>query len=251
VSAAVDTAPRATGAHDARGFWRVLLAILVPIPWLAKGVQYMVLERNDAHSADQIRYDASHHVYAYLQWLDVLFVVLVVPSILAMVLVARRGAPRLSTWAAVLMGGGFLMVLSLNIDSDQLTWVAARKGQDPATIGRFIDDAANDPRVGLGGLGFAVAIVIGSILVALALWKSQAVAGWAAVLVGLGGATHIFIAPLGHIVHGAGLVVLAIGCLAVSRRLLTMGDDAFDLPPTTNTGRPVAPGSGPAAVSAG
>jgi hypothetical protein len=79
-------------------------------------------------------------------------------------------------------------------------------------------------------LGFVVAIVIGSILIALALWKSQAIAGWAAALIGVGGATHIFIGGLGHVVHGVGLVALAIGCVAVSRRLLTMSNDEFDLP---------------------
>ena len=222
--------------HDARGFWRVLLAVLVPIPWLAKGIQYIVLELDYEHNADQIRYDATHHAYAYLQWLDVLFVVLVIPSILTMVLVSRRGSPRLSTAAAIVMGGGFLMVLPLNIDSDQLTWDAAQKGRSPALIGQFIDDAANDPRTGLGGLGFLIAIVFGSILIALALWKSRAIAGWAATLVGLGGATHIFIGSLGHVVHGAGLVVLAIGCLAVSHRLLTMSNDELDVPPAASHG---------------
>ena len=183
------------------------------------------------HNADQIKYDLTHHVYAYLQWLDLLFVVLVIPSILAMVLVSRRGAPRLATAAAILMGGGFLMVLPLNIDSDQLTWVAAQNHRNPTLIGQFIDDAASDPRTGLGVLGFLVAIVIGSILIGLALWKSGAIPGWAAALVALGGATHIFIGALGHVVHGAGLVVLAVGCLAVSRRLLTMSNDELDLPP--------------------
>jgi hypothetical protein len=230
MSATVESIP-SSKVHDARGLWRVLLALIVPIPWLAKGIQYIVLEPNYDHSADQITYDMTHSVYRYLQWLDLLFVVLVVPSILAMVLVSRRGAPRLSAAATVLMGGGFLMVLPLNIDSDQLTWVAARNGRNPAVIGQFLDDAANDPRTGLGVLGFLVAIVIGSILIALALWKSQAIAGWAAALVGLGGATHIFIGGLGHVVHGAGLVVLAIGCVAISRRLLTMSNDEFDLPP--------------------
>ncbi|MFZ2012572.1 MAG: hypothetical protein WAV00_15585, partial [Nocardioides sp.] len=71
----------------------------------------------------------------------------------------------------------------------------------------------------------------GSILIALALWKSRAVPGWAAALVGLGGATHIFISGLGHVAHGTGLLVLALGCVAVSRRLLTMSNDDFDLPP--------------------
>jgi hypothetical protein len=217
--------------HDARKLWRVILAIIVPVPWLAKGIQYIVLEHDYSHNADQIRYDLTHHVYRYLQWFDLLFVVLVVPSILAMVMVSRRAAPRLSAAATVLMVGGFLMVLPLNIDSDQLTWVAAQHGQNPAVIGRFIDAAGNDPRVGVGVLGFVVAILIGSILIALALWKSHAIAGWAAAFIGVGGATHIFIGSLGHVIHGAGLVLLAVGCLAVSRRLLTMSNDEFDAPP--------------------
>ena len=82
--------------HDARGVWRVLLAVVVPIPWLAKGVQYIVLEPSE-DTADQIRAWTTDHVYGWLQWLDALFVVLVVPSILAMALVSRRGAPRLTT----------------------------------------------------------------------------------------------------------------------------------------------------------
>jgi hypothetical protein len=244
VSATVASTP-SSKVHDARGLWRVLLAVLVPIPWLAKGIQYIVLEPNYDHNAGQIRYDMTHHVYRYLQWLDLLFVVLVVPSIIAMVLVSRRGAPRLAAAATILMGGGFLMVLPLNIDSDQLTWVAAQKGRNPAVIGQFIDDASKDPRTGFGVLGFVVAIVIGSILIALALWKSQAIAGWAAALIGLGGATHIFIGGLGHVVHGAGLVALAIGCVAVSRRLLTMSNDEFDLSPAV----PFSPLNPPGAAS--
>ncbi len=230
-TAAVESTPRSK-VHDARGLWRVLLAVVVPMPWLAKGIQYIVFEPDFEHSSDQVRYFASHDVYTYLQWLDLLFVVLVVPSILAMAVVSRRGAPRLAAAATLVMGGGFLMVLPLNLSSDHVAWVAAQNGLDPTGTGRLIDDIGSDPRTGLGVLGFLVAIVIGSVLVALALWRSQAIPSWAAALVGLGGATHIFIGGFGHVVHGAGLVVLAVGCAAVSRRLLTMSTDEFDLPPT-------------------
>ncbi|MFZ2013835.1 MAG: hypothetical protein WAV00_08445 [Nocardioides sp.] len=123
------------------------------------------------------------------------------------------------------------MVLRLNIGSDQLAWIAAHHDHNAAVIGGFIDDATGDPCAGLGAVGFLFAIVFGSIVIALALWRSRAIPGLAAALIGLGGATHIFLAGLGHVVHGAGLVVLAIGCLAVSRRLLTMTNDEFDLPP--------------------
>ena len=108
--------------------------------------------------------------------------------------------------------------------------MAARKGFDPTSTGRFIDALENDPRVGLGLLGFITAIVIGSILIGLALWASKAVPLWAAALVGLGGCTHPFLS-FDHVVHGAGLVVLALGCVAVSATLLKMSNDDFDLPP--------------------
>lgn len=224
--------PATTTVHDVRGFWRVLLAVIVPLPWLAKGVQYIVAETDYDHSADQIKAWTTDQSWAWLQWLDVVFVVLVVPSIIAMALVSRRGAPRLTTAATIVMGGGFLMVLPLNIGGDPLVWVAARKGYDPTATGTFIDALQNDSRVGLGGLGFILAITIGSILIGLALWKSKAVPAWAAALVALGGCTHPFLS-FEHHVHGAGLVVLALGCVAVSAALLKLSNDAFDLPPVT------------------
>jgi hypothetical protein len=233
MNAAVETPARAA-VHDARGFWRVLLAITVPIPWLAKGVQYIVLEPSHGDSADQIKAWTTDHAYGWLQWFDALFVVLVIPSIVALALVSRRGAPRLTTWATIVMGGGFLMVLPLNMGGDAMIWVAARKGFDPTSTGRFIDALQDDPRVGLGALGFIVAIIIGSILIGLALWRSKAVPVWAAALVGFGGWTHPFLS-FEHHVHGAGLVVLALGCGAVSSTLLSMSDDEFDVPPLSTT----------------
>ncbi|MEO8851868.1 MAG: hypothetical protein ABI360_09080 [Allobranchiibius sp.] len=228
-TADVDTrAP--TNVRETRGFWRVLLAIVLPIPWLAKGIQYIVLAPASGNSADQIKDWTQDRVYSWVQWLDVLFVVLVVPSIITMALVSRRGAPRLATAAAIVMGGGFLMVLPLNIGGDPLVWVAARQGYDPTMTGKFIDALREDPRVGLGGLGFITAITIGSVLIGLALWKSRAVPAWAAALVGLGGLTHPFLS-FEHHIHGAGLVVLAIGCAAVGTALLKMSNDEYDLPP--------------------
>jgi len=226
-------APEPTTVHDARRFWRLLLAVVVPIPWLAKGVQYVVDGHSFEHAADQISYDATNGAYQYLQWLDALFVALVVPSVLAMVLISRRGAPRLATAATVLMAGGFLLAVTLNNagGGDWSAWAAAQKGMDPATTGATLD-ALVDPRQPVGILGFLVAIVVGSILIGLALWKSAAVPLWAALCVALGGATHIFL-TFDHVVHGAGLVVLAAGCVGVSRALVQLPDDEFDLRPFT------------------
>ena len=58
---AVETSATKT-MHDSREFWRVLLAVVVPIPWLAKGIQYIVLEANYDHSVDQIKAFTSDHL---------------------------------------------------------------------------------------------------------------------------------------------------------------------------------------------
>ena len=135
--------------------------------------------------------------------------------------------------AAILMAGGFLTILSLGGEgsTDWIAWSAAQQGLDPGAAGAMLDVLA-DPRQPIGVIGFLVAIVIGSIVIGLALWKSKAVPLWAALAVAVGGATHVFLG-FNHVVHGAGLGVLAAGCVGVSLALRRMTNDEFDLLPRT------------------
>lgn len=219
----------AVATHDTRRFWRVLLAVVLPIPWLAKGVQYAVQPSFD-NFADQVAYLETHGAYSALQWLDTAFVVLVVPSVLALAWLARRGAPRLSTVAAILMGGGILAGVARVTNGDLLAWVAAREGYDAKLIDSLGDDLEASPTAGLGGLLFIVGLVVGSIVLGFALWRSRVVPRWAAVAVGFGGASHPFL-QFSHVVVGIGLAVLAAGCAAASAAYLRMPDDELDLPP--------------------
>ncbi len=62
-------------------------------PSRPKGI--IVYESQFDKTADQIQYDLTHSIYGdLLRRLDLLFVVLVAPSVIAMALAARRGAPR-------------------------------------------------------------------------------------------------------------------------------------------------------------
>jgi hypothetical protein len=187
------TTPAAATVHDARRFWRVLLALLLPLPWLAKGIEYVI---HDYGAGDE-------SPTGFRVLLDGTFTLLVVPSVLTLVWIGRRGAPRLATAGALLMGGGFQAALAWGTDDDSP-----------------------------GALGFLVAILFGSIVVGLALWKSRAVPLWVALAVALGGATHIFLS-FNHVVHGLGLVVVAAGCVGAGAALLRSRDDDFDLPPLT------------------
>lgn len=222
-------APAQVAAHDTRRFWRVLLAVLLPVPWLAKGIQYAVQPSFDDFS-DQVAYFKTHDAYVVLQWFDTAFVVLVVPSTLTLAWLCRRSAPRLATVSALLMGGGILTGVARGTNGDLLAWVTAREGYDVTLVDSLAGDLDASPTAGLGALLFIAGLVFGSIVLGFALWKSGVVAKWAALAVGFGGASHPFL-QFNHVVVGIGLAVLALGCAAASARLLSMSDDDFDLPP--------------------
>jgi hypothetical protein len=217
--------------RDLRGFWRVLLAVVAPLPWLAKAVNYAVVATpGDAPFGDTVRYLSAHrHAYAVLQWFDTAFVVLVVPSVIAVAMVARRGAPLLTTVAAGLAGLGFLFGITRGANDDMLAYLTATKGLDVATVGRLDEAYQANPTAAVGSLLFIVGLVFGTLLLGIALWRSRAVPRWTAVALAVGGFTHPFIPS--HYGVAAGLVVAAVGFCGASYALLRMTDDEFDLPP--------------------
>ena len=208
------------------------MALLLPLPWLAKGIQYAVAPAAPDSTTEQIRLFTTDHSFAVLQWFNTAFVVLVVPSLMTLAWVSRRGAPRLARAGALLTVTGFLAGISENINGDQIAWVAAQKHYDPTIISNFSDDLEASPTAGLGSLLFIIGLVFGSVILGFALWRSRVVPLWAATAVGLGGFTHPFL-QFDHVVVGIGLAMLALGCAGVSVALLQMTDDDFDLPPVS------------------
>lgn len=221
--------------HDMRRFWRVLLAVIAPLPWLGVAIYYGFMPEVATIDTDEkMRLFTTNHAYTTLQWFDTAFVLLVVPATLTAAWVARRGAPRLATAAALLMVTGFLGGVGRNLDSDQLAYVATQKHLDPATMKILNDALEANPTDGLGSLLFIVGLVFGSIVLGIGLWRSRAVPSWVGVAVAVGGFTHPFLS-FNHVVVAVGLVVMAIGFAGVSAALLRMRNDDFDLPPITQT----------------
>jgi hypothetical protein len=87
----------------------------------------------------------------------------------------------------------------------------------------------NNPVTGLGGLLFICGLVIGSVLLGIALWRSHAAPAWAGIALAVGGFTHPFLP--GPTPTAIGLLILAIGFGAASIALLRTNNDDFDLPP--------------------
>jgi hypothetical protein len=230
------TNPARRPLRDVRGFWRILLAIIAPLPMLAKGAYYLLAPVDgDANFTDTVAaFNANTQLLDALKWLDVVFVVGLIPATYAVAWVARRGAPRLTTAGAVIALAGFLAGIALLGGVETPALLTVQHGLDANAMSALNDALTSDPLLGIASLLFIVGIVFGLGLLGAALWRSQYAPAWMGIALLVGGATHPFIP--GHIGQGVGLLVAAVGFAGASVALLRMRNDEFDLPaarPTT------------------
>jgi hypothetical protein len=226
------TAPATHRTHDARRFWQLLLAVVAPLPMLSKGISYLIIPV-DGDASVQSTVDALRSrpgLAETLVWLDVVFCVLLVPSLIGACWLARRGAPRLTAAAGLVAVGGTLVGIAVLGGPLTPFQMVLRHDLDTSSMTAFSDAAEADAVIGVGSLCFIVGIVIGLTLLGAALWRSRQVPRLAAAAVIVGGATHPFLP--GHVAQGIGLFVAAAGFAFVSAALVRLPKDAFDLPPT-------------------
>jgi hypothetical protein len=222
--------------HDARGFWRILLAVVAPLPMLAKGIYYLLIPVDGGAEFDTTLAAFRDHpgLASGLMYLDAVFVTLLLPATVAVVVVARRGAPRLTTWAAAITLTGFLTGFTLLGGVTTPALLTVRHGLDPSAMKQMSAALESEPLLGVASLLFIVGVVIGLGLLGAALWRSRAVPAVFGILLMLGGSTHPFIP--GHVGQGIGLLVAAAGFAGAGLALLRTPNDAFDLPPLAAKG---------------
>jgi hypothetical protein len=223
----------AATSRDVRGYWRVLLAVVAPVPMLAKGAFYVLSPASgDATYADTVTaFSAHQQLVELVKWLDAVFVVTMVPAAVAAAWVARRGAPRLTAAGATLALTGFLAGFGLLGGVETPALVTVQHDLDPTAMEDLDRAMHGEPLLGIASAFFIVGVVLGLGLLGGALKRSRAVPTWAAMAVLLGGVTHPFIP--GSLGQGIGLLVGAAGFVGVSVALLRMTNDEFDLPPRT------------------
>jgi len=230
VAAEADVAPVAP-RRDRRGFWRLLLALAVPVPMLAKGGYYLLVpvDGDASFGGTVAAFEQHRSLLETLKWLDAAFVVTLLPATVAIAWVARRGAPRLTSVGGFIALTGFLVGLSLLGGVETPALVTVQHGLDRGAMADLDEALTGEPLLGIASLLFIVGVVLGLGLLGAALLKSRAVPAWAGWAVLLGGATHPFLPT--HVGQGIGLWVGAAGCVAVSAALFRMTNDEFDLPP--------------------
>ena len=232
---------QAKPVRDRRGFWRILLAVILPLPMAAKGVYYMLTPvGGDVTFKESVASLEAHRgILETLKWFDAVFVVGLIPATIAVAWVARRGAPRLTTAGAVIALTGFLVGMPLLGGVMTPALVTVQHDLDYTSMAALDDALRHEPLLGIASLLFIVGIVFGLGLLGGALKRSRAVPAWVGLAVMIGGATHPFIPH--HIGQGIGLFVAAAGFAGVSVALLRMSNDAFDLPATAYESAPARP----------
>jgi hypothetical protein len=234
--AAGGAAPAAAPRHrDVRGFWRILLAVIAPLPMLAKAVYYLLtpVDGGTGFRETVAAYAGREPLIQTLTWLDAVFLGLLIPATFAVAWVARRGAPRLATAGALLSLGGFLAGVSVLGGVPGPAYLTVTHGLDLEAMAALSDAYDGEPIALAAGLLFITGIVIGLSVLGVALWRSRVAPAWMGMVLVVGGATHPFLP--GHLAQGIGLVAAAVGFAGASVALLRMRNDDFDLPAGTRS----------------
>lgn len=219
--------------RDVRGFWRILLAVIAPLPMLSNGLHYLLLKTDGNASFEEGVAAAAAHGdrITLLEWIQVPFVSLLIPATFAVVWAARRGAPRLTTAGALIALTGFCAGFGNMAGTISLERLTVKEGLDQATVSKLATALEEHPINQIAGLLFILGITFGLLLLGLALWRSRVAPAWMGIALAIGGFTHPFLP--GHFIAGLGLLVASVGFAGASYALLRTRNHDFDLPAAT------------------
>jgi hypothetical protein len=237
------TTPRTTAAEpttkaarlprDLRSFWRRTLAVLLPLPLLSIGVSYLLGPTNeDGSFADSIVYAQNGQgMYELRNWVELPFLIGMVPACIAAAWAARRGAPVLATIAGILTALGFGAGFSGGFPGDRgMASAIVELGLDRGTVERLNTYMWAQPTATLAiGLFLLGGVMIGLALLGIALWRSRVVPIWFGLALVIAGPTHPFMPNTTF--GGLGLILGAVGFAGVSWYLLKTPNDELDLGP--------------------
>ncbi len=233
LESAAPTLRSARTPRDLRTFWRTATAVLLPLPLLSIGITYLLapLHEDGSFAAAVADAQAGRGLFALRNWIELPFLIGMVPACIAAAWVARRGAPVLATIAGVLTALGFGAGFSGQFPGDRIMATAiVDLGLDQGTVERLNTYMWEQPLANLAIVLFLLGgVMVGLPLLGIALWRSRVVPIWFALALVIAGPTHPFVPNT--TVSGLGLVLGAVGFAGVSWHLLRSRNDDLDLPP--------------------
>lgn len=230
VRAGTPVGPRARS--DPRHGTRWLAALLLPVGPAAVAVLRFVLPYHTTDDPATVVGKVAAHPGAQsaVLWLGLVATLTLVPAVLWVGRLTRRCAPRVTAAALLLLVPGYLSLTWL-IGGDLLLWAGVHGGVDAATLTRLY--GASHPTSGVAEVLFVLGHVVGTVLLGVALWRSNSVPRWAALITVASQPLHFVAAivlaspPLDLAAWGMNSVGFAVAAAAILR----LRDEEWDLPP--------------------
>jgi hypothetical protein len=222
-------------ARDTRTFWRILLAVIAPLPGLALAAANLLSPAaNDADSKASLSAILAQPGRTQTgMWIGAVFLLGLFPAVIAVLWTCRRHAPRLTAVVGCITLLGVAGGLSIP-NSQLIDLVASQKGLDHSTVLALNDGLGNLPVVLVLTLLFLLGVVLlGRILLGVLLWRTGVAPRWMAAALIIAGPLDVFAPSTLGVNNGSGAlswVLTAIGFAAASRALLRMSNEEFDLP---------------------
>lgn len=179
---ATRTPPTVEEAIDRPTWATWLAALLIPIGPAAVAALRFLLPYDTTSSPSAMARGVAGHpgTQSAVLWLGLVATLTLVPGVIWVARLTRREAPGLTRAALILLVPGYL-VLGWLVATDLMAWTAVHRGVDPATVGRLIGGLHPSALVADGI--FVLGHVVGTVLLGLALWRTNAIPRWAAALV--------------------------------------------------------------------
>lgn len=225
---------------DLRRFWRILLAAVAPLPWLALAASNAITPDDLGSSTEETFASIAEDPTAAKAalWLGLPFVLLVVPSGVAMMMAHRRTAPRLTLVVGGFATYAFYSAL-LNPNLNLIGLITHEQGLDADTTIALASKLEEHPLTIIAILPLFLTITLGRIGLGVLLWRARLAPRAIAVAMLLASPVE-FLLVGGQVNSNFGAVLsyllTAIGFSGASIALLRMNDDEFDLPPHTTIG---------------
>ena len=221
----------ANGA-DLRHVSRLLAALVLPIgPLAVAGLRY-VLPYFSASTPRETATDvlAAEGRQSVVLWLGLIATFTLLPGVLAVGRLTRRGAPKMTAAAMLMVVPGYL-ALTYMIGSDLVLWTGARAGLDPSALAELADTV--HPTSNIAAVVFVVGHVIGTVLLGLALLRSSSVPAWAAIVTVVAQPMHFvaFVILGSPALDCASWAANSVAFAVVAVAILRLPDDEWDLPP--------------------
>jgi hypothetical protein len=231
----ISTADLANGT-DLRRVSRLLAALILPIgPLAVAGLRYVLpyfSATTPRETAEEVL--AAEGQQSVVLWLGLVAAFTLLPGVLAVGRLTRRGAPKLTAAAMLLVVPGYL-ALTYMIGTDLVLWTGARAGLDASTLAQLAGTV--HPTSNIAVAVFVLGHVIGTVLLGFALLRSRTVPAWAAIVTAVAQPLH-FVALVivgSRELDFAAWAANGVAFAVVGYAIVRTPDDEWELPPVRTT----------------